>query len=85
MFYVRIKNKKRVIVLISYISRVFINKQYFLYRRIWNIKNMQKVLISRTELGGRICLLLRSVLLTNRRRAYVSSRKIKEKVLFVHV
>lgn len=28
MFYVRIKNKKRVIVLISYISRVFINKQY---------------------------------------------------------
>lgn len=85
MFYVRIKNKKRVIVLISYISRVFINKQYFLYRRIWNIKNMQKVLISRTELGGRICLPLRSVLLRNRRRAYVSSRKIKEKVLFVHV
>lgn len=85
MFYVRMKNKKRVIVLIFYISRVIINKQYFLYIRIWNIKNMQKVLICRTELGQRIYLLLRSVLLKNRRRAYVRSRKIKEKVLFVHV
>lgn len=32
------KNKKRVIVLISYISRVIINKQYFLHLRIWNKK-----------------------------------------------
>lgn len=48
MFYVRMKNKKRVIVLIFYISRVIIKKQCFLYICIWNIKNMQKVLICRT-------------------------------------